>query len=58
MGCGLAPGLVGVLVMRGVNRLAEATAARSRVGDVPDMGVSWTALSYAILWEDQRGHRE
>ena len=38
MGCGLAPGLTGVLVMRGVNRLADATAARVRVGDVPEEG--------------------
>ena len=34
-GCGLSPGLVGVLTMRGVNHLAEARAVRIRVGDVP-----------------------
>ena len=38
MGCGLAPGLVGVLAMRGVERLAEAAAVRIRVGDVPEEG--------------------
>ncbi|MDT0632419.1 saccharopine dehydrogenase C-terminal domain-containing protein [Rubrivirga sp. S365] len=36
MGCGLAPGLVGVLVMCGIEALAEATAARIRVGGVPE----------------------
>ena len=38
MGCGLAPGLVGVLAMRGVERLAETAAVRIRVGDVPEEG--------------------
>ena len=33
--CGLAPGLVGMLVMRGVRALDEARGARVRVGDVP-----------------------
>lgn len=34
-GCGLAPGLVGVLAMRAVESLDEAEAVRIRVGDVP-----------------------
>ena len=34
-GCGLAPGLAGVLTVRGVERLDEARAVRVRVGDVP-----------------------
>ncbi|WP_420455497.1 saccharopine dehydrogenase C-terminal domain-containing protein [Rubrivirga sp.] len=34
-GCGLAPGLVGVLAMRGVDAMDEARAVRIRVGDVP-----------------------
>lgn len=34
-GCGLAPGLAGMLALRGLGRLATATAARIRVGDVP-----------------------
>ena len=34
-GCGLAPGLVGVLAMRGVEALDRAAAVRIRVGDVP-----------------------
>lgn len=34
-GCGLAPGLSGMLVLRGLARLDTATAARIRVGDVP-----------------------
>ena len=34
-GCGLAPGLAGMLAMRGLARLDTATAARIRVGDVP-----------------------
>ena len=34
-GCGLSPGLVGVLTMRGIGALDEARAARIRVGDVP-----------------------
>ncbi|MEM7787688.1 MAG: saccharopine dehydrogenase C-terminal domain-containing protein [Bacteroidota bacterium] len=34
-GCGLSPGLVGVLTMRGVDRLATARTVRIRVGDVP-----------------------
>lgn len=34
-GCGLSPGLVGVLTMRGIARLDEATAAQIRVGDLP-----------------------
>ena len=34
-GCGLAPGLAGVLAMRGLARFETATAARIRVGDVP-----------------------
>ena len=38
MGCGLAPGLVGVLAMRGVERLDAPTAVRIRVGDVPEEG--------------------
>ncbi len=33
--CGLAPGLVGVLTMRGLGSLDTARAARVRVGDVP-----------------------
>ena len=34
-GCGLAPGLVGVLAMRAVGAMDEARAVRIRVGDVP-----------------------
>lgn len=34
-GCGLAPGLVGVLAMRAVDALDEAREVRIRVGDVP-----------------------
>ena len=34
-GCGLAPGLVGVLTMQGVEALDEVHAVRIRVGDVP-----------------------
>ncbi|WP_412069986.1 saccharopine dehydrogenase family protein [Rubrivirga sp. IMCC43871] len=34
-GAGLAPGLVGVLTMRGVGAMDRATAIRIRVGDVP-----------------------
>ncbi|HEX8297561.1 MAG TPA: saccharopine dehydrogenase C-terminal domain-containing protein [Rubricoccaceae bacterium] len=34
-GCGLAPGLAGILAMRGLARFETATAARIRVGDVP-----------------------
>jgi saccharopine dehydrogenase-like NADP-dependent oxidoreductase len=34
-GCGLTPGLVGMLVLRGLDALDEATAARIRVGDLP-----------------------
>ena len=34
-GCGLAPGLAGMLALRGIARLETATAARIRVGDVP-----------------------
>ncbi len=34
-GCGLAPGLAGILAMRGLERMTTATAARIRVGDVP-----------------------
>ncbi len=34
-GCGLAPGLAGILAVRGLARLETATAARIRVGDVP-----------------------
>ncbi len=34
-GCGLAPGLVGVLAMRGVDAMDDARAVRIRVGDVP-----------------------
>lgn len=35
MGAGLAPGLAGVLTVRGIHRLDEARTARVRVGDVP-----------------------
>lgn len=38
MGCGLAPGLVGVLAMRGVDRVDDPTEVRIRVGDVPEEG--------------------
>ena len=34
-GCGLAPGLVGVLTMRGVESCDQVEAVRIRVGDVP-----------------------
>ena len=34
-GCGLAPGLAGILVLRGIKALDEAHAAHVRVGDVP-----------------------
>ena len=34
-GCGLAPGLAGILALRGIERMTTATAARIRVGDVP-----------------------
>jgi saccharopine dehydrogenase-like NADP-dependent oxidoreductase len=34
-GCGLAPGLAGVLTVRGIERLDEARAVHVRVGDVP-----------------------
>ena len=34
-GCGLAPGLAGILTLRGLARFETATAARIRVGDVP-----------------------
>ncbi len=34
-GCGLAPGLAGILALRGIERMDTATAARIRVGDVP-----------------------
>ena len=34
-GCGLAPGLVGVLAMKGVDALDAVRAVRIRVGDVP-----------------------
>ena len=34
-GCGLAPGLAGILTLRGLARFDTATAARIRVGDVP-----------------------
>ena len=34
-GCGLAPGLAGILAVRGLARLETATAARIRVGDIP-----------------------
>ncbi|GAB5535591.1 MAG: saccharopine dehydrogenase C-terminal domain-containing protein [Rubricoccaceae bacterium] len=34
-GCGLAPGLAGVLVLRGIKALDQAYAAHVRVGDVP-----------------------
>ncbi len=34
-GCGLAPGLAGILAVRGLARLETASAARIRVGDIP-----------------------
>ena len=34
-GCGLAPGLAGILALRGIKALDEAHAAHVRVGDVP-----------------------
>ncbi len=34
-GCGLAPGLAGILALRGIERMGTAATARIRVGDVP-----------------------
>ena len=48
--CGLAPGLVNVLTMRGIEQFDTATAASIRVGDVPlnpqppfNFRISWSA---------------
>lgn len=48
--CGLAPGLVNVLAMRGIEAFDEATTASIRVGDVPlhpeppfNFRISWSA---------------
>ena len=48
--CGLAPGLVNVLTMRGIEQFDTATAAAIRVGDVPlhpeppfNFRISWSA---------------